>query len=307
LNQLVTIGIPVFNGEKYIIESLNSITDQRYSNIEICIVDDASTDNSFQLCKKWVEKSRFPVKILKNKSNLGLSATCNIILNQANGKYLQLFDQDDIMIPEKIENDVEQFQQLDEETALIYSKVQLINEKGELINEEYNNRIGFNGIVPTDAFAEMIKKNFIPAPTVLMRTDQVRETGGYDESVVYNDWDMWLKLTKNHKIAYRNIITVHYRLHINSIMADHSNENQINRNELTILMIKKHLGVSKYYDDLVVKKVRELSIYSYFLGSKTAASNLKWSLKNKFDCKIWFYYKLVTFGIKHPSHFNFFR
>ena len=232
---LVTVGIAVYNGEKYILESLKSINEQSYSNLQVCIVDDASTDNSYYLCKKWSEQSRFPVMVLKNTTNLGLSATCNVILTHAKGKYLQLFDQDDIMLPDKIENDVSEFEQLNEKVALIYSKVQLINEKSEVLNQDYNDRIEFNGILSLNPFAQLLKKNFVPAPTVLLRNDLVKKTGGYDETVVYNDWDMWLKLTKNYQIAYFDRTTVRYRIHTTSIMAENSNQKLIERNEINIL------------------------------------------------------------------------
>lgn len=303
---LVTIGIAVYNGEKYILESLNSINEQSYFNIEMCIVDDASTDNSYYLCQEWSEQSRFPITVLQNSCNIGVSATCNVILNYSKGKYLQLFAQDDIMLPDKIEKDVEEFEQLNGNVALIFSKVELINEKGEAMKQKYNDRIGFNGILPQNPFAALIDKNFIPAPTVLLRNDLVKKIGGHDETVIYNDWDMWLQLTKYYKIAYSDRTSVRYRIHNNSIMAQNGNQKQIERNEITIQMIKKHLGFKNTFDDLIIRKISELSIYSYFLGAKTAGSNLKWSLKNKFNWKIWLYHKMAILGMKHPSKYRFF-
>ena len=144
---LVSIGIPVYNGAKYVIETLNSINDQSYSNIEILIVDDGSSDDSYNLCKDWAVNSRFPVSVQKNITNLGVTKTCNIILNQSNGKYLQLFAQDDIMLPGKIEHDVGIFEQLNEDVALLYSKMKLIDENGKFSEQEYNDRIGFDGVL----------------------------------------------------------------------------------------------------------------------------------------------------------------
>lgn len=307
MHPLVTIGIAVYNGEKYILESLNSINEQSYSHIEICIVDDASTDNSFNLCNKWSEESRFPVIVLKNTTNLGISATSEVILNHSKGKYLQLFAQDDIMFRDKIENDVAEFEQLNEEVALIYSKVQLINEKGELIKQAYNDRIGFNGLLPSNPFAALIKKNFIPAATVLLRSELVKKDCKFDETVIYNDWDMWLHLTKKYKIEYSDRTAVLYRIHPSSMMAQNSKEKHMQRNEASIRMMRNHLGFSKAYDNLIIEKISELSIYSYFLGAKTAESHLKWSLKNKFNWKIWLYYNMATVGLKHPSNFKLFR
>ena len=303
---LVTIGVAVYNGAKYIVETLDSINDQTYSNIEIVIVDDGSSDDSFKFCNQWSVNSRFPIRVQKGGINLGLTKTCNVILNQANGKYLQLFDQDDIMLPEKIEHDVAVFEELNDKVALIYSKMKLIDENGKLMEQEYNERIGFDGVHPGDAFGHLIKNNFIPAPTVMLRTEYVKITGGYDESILFNDWDMWLKVARDFEISFTDVTNVRYRIHSQSMMAGRGIQQEIERNEIKIRMIKKHLGLSKKHDRIIFEKLKELYVYSYFLEDKNAKDYLDGYLKKKFDLKIWLYHKLAIAGIKHPSNFKIF-
>jgi glycosyltransferase involved in cell wall biosynthesis len=297
---LVSVGVPVYNGAKYILETLNSINRQTYENMEIHIVDDCSTDDSYNLCKEWVRQSHFPVTVQKNNTNLGVNKTCNIILKKAEGEYLQVFGQDDIMLPGKIEHDINMFKKQGQEVALVYSKMKLIDNEGKFLEQEYDDRIGFDGVVKQDVFLELTKNNFIPAPAVIMKTDVVREIGGYDETLLFDDWDMWLRLAKDYKLLFVDVANVYYRIHAGSMMANKNVTQQQLRNDATIRMFKKHLGVCDEYDKALFQKLRELSIYSYFLGDKKAIENLGWYLQNKFDPKVWLYHKMASIGMKHP-------
>lgn len=303
---LITIGIAVYNGSNYIIETLDSINTQTYKNIEIIIVDDGSRDNSFELCNSWASRSCFPITISKNVSNLGLPATRNILLSKVNGKYISLFDQDDIMLPNKIQSDVSFFEKQYQNVSLIYSNLILINENGELLNQKYFERIGFVGIENDDLFVELTKKNFIPAPSVMIRANAIKKTGGYDETLEFDDWDMWLRLSKDSVFAFSDAMNVYYRIHSNSMMANKNIKQAIVRNKANIRMFQKHLGTNEKYDDALYEKLKELSIYGFFLGDKDSKVLLRNYLEKKFDGKIWLYHKLALLGMKHPSKFKFF-
>jgi len=296
---LVTIGIAIYNGAEHLIETLESINQQTYNNIEIIIVDDGSKDNSYELCSNWAPASRFPISILKNTTNLGLPATRNVLLNKATGKYLSLFDQDDIMLAGKVESDVLLFEQQSEKVALVYSKLKLINEKGELLDQEYFERIGFKGVKEHDVFLELTKSNFIPAPTVMVRADCIRKIGGYDETLEFDDWDMWLRLSNKYDFVFSDIANAQYRIHNKSMMANKNKKQTIRRNQANIKMFQKHLGHDKKHNEALYKKLKELTIYSYFLGDEAAKNILYNYLKRRFDAKIWLYHKLALLGIKH--------
>ena len=100
---VVSIVIPVHNGEKYIKESIDSCLAQTYSNIEIIVVDDKSTDSTLEILKEYGEKIKvFPVE----KQN-GLGNVINIGIRTSKGKYIARMDADDIMYPDRIEKQVE--------------------------------------------------------------------------------------------------------------------------------------------------------------------------------------------------------
>lgn len=95
---LVSIVIPVYNVEPYLRECLDSVVGQSYKNLEILIVDDASTDGSYEICGEYAQRDE-RIHLFKNEVNRGLSVTRNIALDNANGDYIGFVDSDDFIDP----------------------------------------------------------------------------------------------------------------------------------------------------------------------------------------------------------------
>ena len=91
---LVSVLLPVLNGEKYIQKAAFSILNQSYKELELLIIDDGSTDNSYQMCMKISDHDK-RVKVFKNQNNLGLTKSLNLLINESSGKYLARQDADD--------------------------------------------------------------------------------------------------------------------------------------------------------------------------------------------------------------------
>lgn len=95
MNDLISIIIPVYNTEKYLSRCLDSIINQTYTNLEIIIIDDGSSDNSYDICLEYAKKDK-RIKLIKQK-NMGLSATRNKGIRLATGKYIGFVDSDDVI------------------------------------------------------------------------------------------------------------------------------------------------------------------------------------------------------------------
>lgn len=103
-NCKVSVIIPLYNGSKYIIQTLDSVLAQTYSDYEIVIVDDASTDNSYEVVERYIEEhSGVVFKLDKNSKNRGIAATRNRAIELSCGEYIALLDQDDIALPKRLE------------------------------------------------------------------------------------------------------------------------------------------------------------------------------------------------------------
>ena len=96
MGNLVSICIPTYNGEKYILEALSSVNAQTYKNIEIIISDDNSNDNTLKIVNDFIDISKFPIKIVHHKPN-GIGANWNNSLKYASGEFIKFLFQDDIL------------------------------------------------------------------------------------------------------------------------------------------------------------------------------------------------------------------
>ena len=118
----VSVVIPVYNSEKYLSESIESVLNQTYSNIEIIAVDDGSTDKSQEILKQYSDK----IKIISH-SNQGLAASLNIAIKKIEGKWFKWLSPDDILYPNAIEILLNETKKLAENT-IVYSDWELIDE-----------------------------------------------------------------------------------------------------------------------------------------------------------------------------------
>lgn len=101
MNELVSIIMPSYNTAEFIEESINSVINQTYTNWELIIVDDCSTDGSEEIIKKFTQDER--IKFYKNERNSGAAISRNYALREAKGKWIAFLDSDDLWHPEKLE------------------------------------------------------------------------------------------------------------------------------------------------------------------------------------------------------------
>lgn len=101
MNELISVILPVYNGEKYLREAIESILNQTYTNFEFIIINDGSKDDSLEIIKEYEKKDERIIVI--NRENRGLIATLNEGIEKAKGKYIARMDQDDISLPQRFE------------------------------------------------------------------------------------------------------------------------------------------------------------------------------------------------------------
>ncbi len=110
VKNLVSVGIPMFNAEQYIMESLQSLLNQTYTNIEIIVCDDSSTDSSLSIVEN-IAKTDKRVKIFKNDKNLGLVGNFNHTMSLATGEFYMWGDQDDLWDPKFVEKCIDKLKE----------------------------------------------------------------------------------------------------------------------------------------------------------------------------------------------------
>lgn len=167
---LISIIIPVYNVERYLAKCLESVRNQTYTNIEMILVNDGSTDNSQQICEEFVNKdSRF---ILFTKTNGGLSDARNYGVNQASGRYVSFVDSDDFIDAEYVEYLYDLVNDNDVDMSvcqhrIIFSNGRVENQKyhgkTKIFAEEAIERILYSNEMDTSAWAKLYDKKLFSA------------------------------------------------------------------------------------------------------------------------------------------------
>ena len=128
---LVSINMPVFNGAKYIKESIQSVLNQTFSNFELIVVDDGSTDESAEIVRSFSDKR---IRFIENETNKGIAFTRNFAAENSLGKYIAIFDCDDIMLPEKLQKQVD-FLEQNPDFAMVGSSIEMIDKDSNFIKK----------------------------------------------------------------------------------------------------------------------------------------------------------------------------
>lgn len=305
MQPLVSIGIPNYNYSHYIVYTLNSVAFQTYQSIELIIIDDHSTDNSIKVIDEWIEKYKgsMTIKFIKNNTNNGLTKVCNQILNAANGKYFQPLDADDLILPDKIAKEVA-LMEGSKSAALIYSNIGIIDEKGNEVFDDYLNKIGYdkNRMPHGNIFAKLFDFNFVPLPSVLIRTESAKFIGGFDESLRVQDYYLWLKLSEKFDVLFLNEKTALYREHPSS-MSGSALTNPGYTESVLYLKYSYYRNSSKDIQKKIAKNIEDSSIYLYTMAYPYTGKWLKRNLLINPGFKSAIYFAAIVLRIPY----SFFR
>jgi glycosyltransferase involved in cell wall biosynthesis len=203
---LVTVIITAYNHENYIGEALRSLNEQTYRNIQLIIIDNASTDRTLAIIERYLE-THPQTMLVRQRRNIGLCGALNHGLSLANGKYLVDLSADDVFLPERIERQVQEFERLADDYAVIFSNAKHIDQNGKFIRHHYEiDEAGktVNPIPTGDVYKDVLEKYFICTPTMMIRTDVLREMNGFDETLKFEDFDFWVRSSVRYRYFYQD-------------------------------------------------------------------------------------------------------
>jgi len=171
---LVSIGLPVYNGENFLEESISSILNQTFKNFELIISDNASTDQTHSICQDFVNEDN-RVFYYRNEDNLGAAYNFNKTFILSKGKYFKWSTYDDVLSPSNIEKCVDVLESQDN-IVLCYPKSILIDEHGTFI-EHYNDNLNLYHEKVTLRFRHFCKSINLANPVFgLIRSDALKNT-----------------------------------------------------------------------------------------------------------------------------------
>lgn len=206
---LVSIAMCTYNGERFVKEQLDSLIAQDYPNLEIIIIDDRSTDSTFDILKEY-EVAHSHICVIRNEENLGFVRNFEKAISLCSGEYVSLCDQDDIWLPHKITTLVNNIG----DAGLIYSAVQMIDENGAYIDKIYppSNRLDGN------CHMGLLFRNCAVGHTCLMKRSIVNEALPFPAKIYTHDhWIAFVAAATSGIIAYPEILSL-YRDHENNVL-----------------------------------------------------------------------------------------
>jgi len=288
--------MPVYNGEIYINEAIESILNQTYQDFELLIINDCSTDNSFKIIKSF---SSSKINLIQNNRNLGQSATMNIGLKLSKGKYIARLDQDDIADYNRLETQINYF--TNNECSVLGTWAYSIDNNSKI-----------TGLIQHPTTSNSIHDAMaidcaLTHSSVMMKKKDILSIGGYSENFkIAMDWDLWIRALKSGFIL-RNIPEYLCGLRLHDFQTTNNSigsENLI-KEKVTILNnsksminnksnINAYLGWKYYYDTLSYLKGinQNYNFSSFFFGEKRIKGFIEW-------IKLCFFHKII----KKPDYF----
>lgn len=204
----VTVYITNYNYGRFIGQAIESVFKQKFSDWELLVIDDGSTDNSMDVLKKYESNPKIEIIFQENK---GLPISNNIAIRASSGEYLMRLDADDYL-DENALLVLSNILDTHSDFGLVYPDYYRIDEKGEIIDIERRNKVGEDITlydVPAHGACTMIRKTCL------------EELDGYSEDITCQDgYDLWIRFIKRYKIYNVNLPLFYYRQHGKNLTKD---------------------------------------------------------------------------------------
>lgn len=258
-----SVIIPVFNVDKFLSKTLDSVINQTLKeDYEIIVVDDGSVDKSKDIAKDYATKYPNLIKYFEQK-NQGSHIARNAAMKKANGEIFLFLDSDDLFLPKTIEDCVN-YLDVRPDCGLVYSDQSEIDSEGDFLRER--RREGCHRY-----FGELIKFCMFAGHVRATRKKVIEEIGGFDERLrTAQDWDLTLKIHERYRVDHIPKILYKYRVHDYGV----TNRQRKNIIDTSKSFLSSFLKRNKIYGDseVEVKCVNvkgNISYYEHIVNGKT--------------------------------------
>lgn len=287
-NSLISILTPVFNQEKFIGKTIDSVIDQTYRNWEMLIVDDCSTDDSWEIIKKFSLKDE-RIKIFRNEENIGLVKNWEFLIGRAKGEYIAFLEGDDILLPENFTRKIEIFEKYPE-VRMVYCNLAMINEMGKYIIKDYYQKLKVrsykNERVDPIQYLLSFNQPFISFSQLMIKKDVLKISGlprsfdPQEKVFLTSDWDFCFRISTKAKIyfidrpllqyrkysASNSVITPKVSRHFLVMLDDYEKEFKNNKRVLKAIKYmrgKTYFSNAVYYMESGLKKKARKTFFIY--------------------------------------------
>jgi glycosyltransferase involved in cell wall biosynthesis len=209
----VSVLMPSYNYARYLPAAIRSVLSQTYSELELIITDDCSTDESRAIVEEWGKLDSRVVPVMHD-INHGLARARNSSLAVGTGDFIALCDADDVWLPDKLKTQMECFLARPE-LGVVHCDSAIIDGEGKLTGERFSSLMNHQGQpMSGNLFEVLCERNFMCVPTVILRREAIEYAGGFEESLrSLEDWVCWAKVSRKYPFHYIEDALVQYRIH----------------------------------------------------------------------------------------------
>lgn len=206
----ISVCIPVYNGETYLAQTIQSVLDQTYTDFELVIIDNASTDRTVSIIRSFTDTR---IRLIQNETNVGMVGNWNNCLRYGTCEYLQLLCADDLLTPDNFKKKVDILDNYPE-VGMVFSGSHVINENNKVVM----NRRPFLSSGMWDgkrlARRSFRNHNYNAEPSnVMFRKRTSEEIGSFDPDLWFTlDWNYWLRMCAVSKVYYINEYLYSFRI-----------------------------------------------------------------------------------------------
>lgn len=220
---LVTVFVACYNHARFVVQALESVRAQNYPHVQLIVADDCSKDDSVRVIRECLAAHWPDALFLVHPQNLGICRTFNEIIGHAKGKYVAGFSADDVWLSERLRAQVAWMESQPEDVGVLYGDAYQIDEHGARLPLQFNAAHRNLSVLPDGwVFETLIEGNFVPAMTTLVRRRCYEVVGGYDETLAFEDWDMWLRIARSFQFRVWPHPSAEYRVLTTSLMRTQS-------------------------------------------------------------------------------------
>jgi glycosyltransferase involved in cell wall biosynthesis len=277
---LVTIICVCYNQARFVTEALDSVVTQTYQPIELIVIDDGSTDGSPQVIKHWIASHPQTVLLL-NGINIGYCKTFNKATAIAKGKYLIDLAADDMLLPNRVALGVQALESTPQ-AGVTFSDAEHVDEAGQKINL-HSDRFPHHTVPSGNIYQELIVRFFVCSPTMMFSQAMFTELGGYDETLMYEDFDFWIRSSRRYHYIYTPEVLVKKRKVAGSL-SDRQFKVRSEQSLTTLNVCKKILQLNETESERKALNSRlwyELRVNLRLLNFKVAVEFFKLWLRNR--------------------------
>lgn len=245
----ISIIMSCYNHDKFVSEAINSVLNQSFKDFEFLIIDDNSTDKTFDIVNSFRDPR---IKAFRNEKNFGMVFNTNSLINKSTGEYIAIINSDDSWLPEKLQKQLD-FLENNVDYGACFTLANIIDEDNKIIKNNIQKSLKY---LELDRFAFLnyffFYNNPLCYPSVLMRKNIFKKTGLFNPAfIILLDIDMWIRIClAGFEIKILNENLTNFRILKNSGNLSGKNHKTIIRNNLEFKEIYKSYQNIKNYDEV---------------------------------------------------------